>query len=215
MTDVGMKRIPRGKGYHNTGATIAAADYGGAELEGTVRSFGDFDIASVGEPAHRRSAGDVVCVLVRNVSGHVLLPKRLVNWAAGYRGKRVDGYTCTTGCEIAGVVDEHYSSSGVPIGELFWLCIKGHSEVMSPYTTDAAGASAGDFLFAVTATTSGNSTAGRWNRWIGTDTTTALEGTGLPQKYIRNELGRIATDLASASTDTAVLVEVNTHWYGG
>ncbi|GAF89190.1 unnamed protein product, partial [marine sediment metagenome] len=93
MAIVGYKKIPVGAGYHNTGAAIAAADYGGVEYEGTVRKFEDFT-PHTGRvtPNVRRSAGEISRMLVRNVSGVNLLPKRLVRWKAGYRGQRVDGY---------------------------------------------------------------------------------------------------------------------------
>jgi len=204
MSDLAVQRIPRGKGWHNTGSAITSANYGGAEYEGTVRTFGDFDVPSGTAPKSRRTGGDVVCKLVRNVSGFALTPKRLVSWASGYRNKRVAGYARTTACEVAGVVDEFWPASGVPDGELFWLAVKGHHKILTSLAGNGENViSAGDWLVALTAATTAATTAGRASA-IDLTGATSLLGT-----QILNRIGRAASAMTTAQTNTDVLVELD------
>lgn len=215
MTDVATKRIPRGKGWHNTGTAIASADYGGVQYEGTVRVFGDFELnTNALEPLRRRSPGDVVCVLVRNVSGFNLLPGRLVKWAAGYRGKRVAGYANVDYEEVAGVVDEFWPSTGVPDGELFWLVVKGHTLVKTSLAGNAQNNIAvGDILTALTAATTGATTAGRVQpRALPFSATETTDGT--MTKVLTNFIGKAASAKTTAQTNNDLLVELDCHWRG-
>lgn len=193
--------VDRGRTYYD-GNTIDSADYGGVGLEGSIRVFRDFD------PTDRlklRSARDITCILVRNVSGIALLPGRIVRWKAAFRGKRVDGYTTTTAAEAAGVVDEWLPTAGVPDGDLFWLVVDGPSLVRSDLTGDAGTAfSEGAILIAVTAATSQATSAGRMTE---ADFTTAATGATLGDQIV-NRIGRAMSANTTSQTNRQVLVDV-------
>ena len=152
------KKVGLGKGWHNTGTTVATADYD-TTLEGIPWWGQDVsNLDSAGTPGKLRSNRDVLRLLVRNVCCAGLPPKRLVQWASGYRGKRVDSLlrlppdgTAGVG-EVGGVVDEHWPSAGVPYGEMFWLVVKGPALCMTNLVGGAI--SVGDRLVAATAATS-------------------------------------------------------------
>jgi hypothetical protein len=212
--DVATKKIQRGKGWHNTGAQILSANYGGTEYEGTIRTFEDQGPSTTAnQPLTRRSAGQVTCILVRNVSGINLLPGRMVTWKAGFRGKRVDGYSTTTACEVAGVVDEYWPAAGVPDGELFWLVVRGHTLVRNDLATGGAAINAGDRLVALTAITSQCTTAGRIVSIAGTfSAAETTDGTAI--NVLTNWVGRAVSAKTSANTNNQVLVEFDSHFVG-
>ena len=200
---VGPKTVLRGKGWHNTGAAIASADYGGADYEGTVRTFHDYSIPTGTNPKSPRSGGDVTCVLVRNVSGANLLSKRLVSWASGYRFKRVAGDVSKTVAETAGAVDEFWPAAGVPDGELFWLAVKGHHLVKSDLAGGANNViTAGMQLVSLTAATTLATTAGRVAPIDTTGATTPLAN------QVLNTIGKAVSAKTTANTDADVLVEL-------
>ena len=219
MADVGAKLFPRGKTYFNATSTVATANRSGhsEDLLGLVRPFEDLTPGALPVPAVRRSMGHVLCMLVRNTSTVALLPGRLVSWKSGYRGKEVDGYTRTTGCEAAGVVDEFLPASGVQIGDVFWLVIKGHVLCKTGYNSVAANISAGDMLIAVTAANStgtsqtedGRITSRTDSLFTATETTDGTLG-----NVMRNRIGVAASGKTTSQTDADILVELDTHWNG-
>lgn len=110
-------------------------------IEGIIKTFKDLDYtassSNTSGVATPRSGGEVTCILVRNSSGVALLPKRLVTWKVGQRGKQVDGYAdfCPDRA-IAGVVDEFLPATGVAANDYFWLTVKGPSLVLTSTTAD-------------------------------------------------------------------------------
>lgn len=204
--------IARGKTFYD-GATIDTANYDGVGLEGRVVAFADRD-PSVSGTAAVRSGSFAVYLIVRNVSG-VALPKgRLVAWASGYTGKRVDSITRTTAQAAAGVVDDHIGSAGVPNGDLFLLCVKGPQLVKAPLTgaehSVAAGIAVGDLLYALTQATSSMTNAisggGRIVAWNGTfgDTHTT---NGTMGNILVNKVGRAMSAITSGqTTDSSINV---------
>lgn len=202
MCEAAYKNISRGHGWHGTGATVASADYGiSAHYEGAIRTFRD---TTPSDHTIKRSNIDIVAKLVRNVAAVALPPKHLVSWASGYRGKRVDGRTCTTAQEVAGVVDELWPTSGVPIGEMFWLQVQGPCLVKSPYVAASATMdwSIGDWLVAVTAATSGATTSGRISIQDLTGATALLGA------QIQNRIGQALSACTSANTNVDKLVDL-------
>lgn len=65
--------------------------------------------------------GEQLAVLVRNSTGGALLPGMLVNWTAGYVGRRVGAKATAAAVTNAGIVDPYLPSAGVADGDLFWL----------------------------------------------------------------------------------------------
>lgn len=184
----------------NSGRTLTSnmSDH----LEGTTKVFDDMDPAVTSGARTRRSNRQCTCMLVRNVSAGVLLPKRVVTFKAGYFGKQVDGY-CDVGAELcAGVVDEFVSSAGVAVNDLFWITVKGPTLML----TDLAGGANNpiselDRLVALTAATSGATTAGRV-------VTQSLAGaTGVLAGAIQNSFGVAMSAKTTANTNADILVD--------
>lgn len=214
MADLATQRVPLGKGWHNTGSAIAAANYGGADFEGTVRVFPeDKGPSGLGDGRVTvRSLKPVTRVLVRNVSAGNLLPKRGVTWATGYRGKRVDGYSKVDGGEVAGYVDEYLPATGVPSGDLFWLVVQGPCLTKMPYTETGEDVAVGDYLMALTAATSGAASAGRVQR-VPSSFTADQTTDGTMFNYQSNKIGRALSAKTTGNTDADILADVNT-WIG-
>lgn len=156
----------RGETFYQ-GRTIDTNDLGGLQHEGKVWEFEDIDLSvgTVGaKPA--RTNRTVKCLCVRNVSGIALLPKRLVVFqTAGTDGRyaagRVAGYTSVTN-QRGYPVDEWLPAAGVPNNDLFWIVIEGPSLCITDLAPGAGNLiSVGSFVDALTAATSGATTAGR------------------------------------------------------
>lgn len=193
----------RGKTYHGgTPSSIGRS----VALEGTAQDFKD-DYESGAGPRLTRSARYCSAVLVRNTSGIALTPSRLVSWESGYTGKRVDGYTTTTGAEAAGVVDPELPATGVADDDLFWLFVKGPCLVTSDLAGGANNVLAiGQAVGALTAATSGATTAGRIVA-VATGTTATLPST------IINRIGRAMSAATTANTGGVasgkILIDLN------
>lgn len=209
--DTGAIPVDRGQTYYNGNAIDVSSGYAnvdGVHLEGSMRIF------TASDPSNRmvrRNGGDVRAVLVRNRSGQTLLPKRAVVWAAGYRGKGVAGYARSDAEEVAGVVDEFLPAGGVPDGDLFWLVVQGPTLVKSAIANYSADIAEGDWLAALTATTSaltgGHTGGGRMgpakNTFTAAETT---DGTGI--RHTRNVFGRAASACVTNNTNADVLVDM-------
>lgn len=159
MSTVSIGHFQRGKVY-STGPNRAAGatQTQSKGIEGLVKQFADLDYSSTTGVLAPRSQNTVTCILVRNESGVALLPKRLVTWKAGQRGKQVDGYAdfCPDRA-IAGVVDEWLPAAGVANDDYFWLTVHGPSLVTTAIEADGTNViEVDDWL---TNSTAANSTA--------------------------------------------------------
>jgi len=135
---------------------ISNATYGDNWL-GVVKEFTDANPITGVLRTNRRK----VCVAVKNTSGAALLPKRVVvfNLAAGKLLSEVNGYSSFTNEERVGVVDEFLPSTGVVANDIFWVTIDGPTEVA--HALSGSEIAAGGRVAAITAVTSGATTAGR------------------------------------------------------
>lgn len=187
----------RGKTFYN-GQTPDTSNYGGTNLEGAIYTFRDIDPAN---PEVERSGKRVTCQVVRNTAAAALLPKRLVVYAAGLDNKRVDGYTSVTAEYAAGVVDEFLPAAGVPVGDLFYIVIDGPTLVKTFLDAGAATnvISAHTAVMAITAATSGATTAGRITQVNNTTVSHAL-----------GRVGRAISATSSGGTDRDLLIDVKT-----
>lgn len=140
------------------------------------------------------------CVAVRNAAASALLPKRLAAFKAGSFSE-VDGYAATTNQEFVGVVDEFLPSGGVAVNDVFWLTVDGPTEVA--HALSGSDVAAGDRLAAITAVTTGATTAGRVTvSSVGAATTAAGN----------NSLGVIGYAVsAGATTGSAILALVRSN----
>ena len=191
----------RGKTW-NAGRATAISDDDirqSAKLEGATKKFDDMArTTGPGVSLTRRSNRQTHCILVRNVSGGALMRNRPVVWAAGYRGRRVSAYATVGLEEVAGLVDEHLPASGVAHNDLFWLAFKGPASYITMTENSANNNFAeGAILHALTAATSGATTAGRL----------AVGATTAPLNYV----GRAMSANTSNQTARDVLIDLDTY----
>lgn len=133
----------RGETFYNGNSEtgyIAELGAGGINLEGKeflaeIPAVNQYNSAAVADPSGRQVR--VRCC--RNRSSINLLPGRIARWAtgttpnAGYPyGTGSDGYYYQVTDPIAGVIDELLPAAGVPPGDLFWLVIKGATNLITP-----------------------------------------------------------------------------------
>ena len=126
---------------------------------GAVKQFPDVN-PSTGKVRSNRLK---TCVAVRNLAAAALLPKRVVTFRVGTAGtgvfSAVDGYSTVAGEERVGVVDEHLPATGVAVNDIFWVTVEGPTEIA--HALSGTEVAVGDRLAAITAATSGATTAGR------------------------------------------------------
>lgn len=193
----------RGKTYlkgpnRTPGATAGTS----AGLEGQKKLFVDNDFSQRGMKVPR-TGREVTCILVKNVSGIALLPKRLCVWKAGYEGKRVDGYVTTDFAKAAGVVDDWLPAGGVSDDDLFWLVVQGPCLVKNDIAAAAtAHINAGDYLVALTAASSQATTSGRIQSYVATSNQTNIA------TQLLNKIGYALSAKTSANTNADVLAEI-------
>lgn len=205
MPDRAVQPVARGKTWYD-GQSIDSNNYSGIHLEGLRTVFPN---TNPSDRKVRRNSRDVVAILVRNVSTVALLPGRLVTWKAGYRGKRVDGFSRLEAQEVAGYVDDHLPSAGVPAGDLFWLIVDGEVLAKTPVAGGEFGGidiAEGAILYALTTTASTGTTGGRVQAWAGTFTATQTTD-GTAAKIIANRVGRAMSAKTTANTDASILVD--------
>jgi hypothetical protein len=173
-------------------------------LEGREFVFEDINPNPNGGANGQRTGEYVTCRLVRNVSGATLLPKRLVKFdtTAGRYGSRVIGYSTLT-AESSYPIDEYLPATGVPNNALFYIVVSGPALVL----TDLAGGAnnvftVGQLLVALTAATTGATTAGRVAPIDLTGATAALGG------QIIGRLGRALTARTTGNTNADLLVDI-------
>lgn len=126
---------------------------------GAVKQFPDVN-PSTGKLRSNRLK---TCVAVRNLAATALLPKRIVVFRVGTAGtgvfSAVDGYAAVAGEERVGVVDEHLPATGVAVNDVFWVTVDGPTELA--HALSGTAIAVGDRIAAITAATSGATTAGR------------------------------------------------------
>lgn len=195
---------PFGRGEYEE--TSGVFDY----LVGKEYVFEDLDYSAAStnvgaKPA--RSGKSVTVRLVKNNSGGVLLPKRLVQFSttAGpdQNGAVVTGYTTTTAAR-GFPVDEFVPSGGVPNGAYFYVVVRGPAKVLTDIAAVEGNVIAvGDPVVALTAATSGATTAGR----VSIQSITGTTATALINQ-IQNLVGRALTASTTGYTNSDLLVEV-------
>lgn len=194
----------------NRGKTLLSGDNRtlsstGQSPEGVVKYFDDVAPSTTPGVKSKRSDKQVKCVLVRNAAGVALLPKLVVKWKSGKRGKQVDGYCNVDHEACAGVVDEHLPAAGVPANDLFWLAVEGPTLVTTSSVGDATNVWAVDQIAtALTAATSqGSATAGRVRPFAVTTNTTNVASIAF------NRIGRAMSAKTTANTSADLLMDLN------
>lgn len=194
--------FPRGGTFYN-GGTIDSNNLGGTNLEGSRWYFPDQDL-SVAGTRKTRTNRVVTCMIVRNVSGIALLPKRLANLQASglnFMG-RVDGYATTTAA-LGYPIDEWLPAAGVPANDLFYIVIDGPATVLTDIAAAAGNVIAvGGVVVALTAVTSQSTTAGR----VSVNDLTGA--TALLANQVQNRIGYALSAKTTANTNADLLIDV-------
>ena len=188
--DQGDMPFARGQTFFGSGTPDATS---GAHLEG--RKYRCKDTAS---------GREVLLQIVRNSAPYVLAAKRVVQYevSADY-GRQVDGYAFATAQDVAGVVDDAYGSNTIALLDLFYIVIEGAVDVLTALEANANNLlPAGTVVVALTAVTSGSTTAGRM---APQDLTGA---TALLGDQIQNAFGRVITARTTTNTNTGTRLEV-------
>ena len=199
--------FPRGSTFYN-GGTIDTNNLGGVNLEGSVHEFEDVDLSAGTGAKPNRTNFPVKCMIVRNVAAAAILPKRLVKLkktAGYYLLGQVDGYGTITADAPVFPVDEWLPAAGCPVNDLCYIVVEGAATVL----TDLAGGannvfSVGDILVALTAATSGATTAGRAKPQDLTGATAVLGA------EINGAVGRALSAKTTAQTNGDLLIAVTT-----
>lgn len=204
MADVASMPLKLGATLMGKTRTIDSAALPGVHLEGGVRTF---RIKTLADKTLLVNQSDLVVMAVRNVGAAALLPGRLVTWAAGYTKRRVDGYARTDAVQVAGVVDPYLSTAGVRVNDVFWLVIKGLTYAKTALSAGAANLlPEGTILVALTAATSGATTAGRVAPQDLTGATAVLGG------QIQNRIGQVLSAKTTANTNVDILIDLQLPW---
>jgi len=143
---------------------------------------------------------------VRNSGTFNLLPSRLVTFDTAWVGQRVNGYS-TVAYAPCLPVDEQLPAAGVVPNDLFYVIMEGPCLVLVPLDAGADNViTAMDPLAAITAATSGATTAGR----IATANTSG--STTNQRDSLLNVVGRAMSAATTAQTTSALLVYA-TRWF--
>jgi hypothetical protein len=189
----------RGETFYN-GETIDSSDLGGVHLEGKEWVFEDANPTT----GVARTANFVRCRVVRNTAAAALLPKRIVRFEAdgAEYGCRVDGYATTTAAE-GYPLDEYLPTAGLPVNDLGYIVVDGPAIVTTDIAASATNVvSVGGWVVALTAATSGATTAGR----IGAQDLTGA--TALLANQVQNRIGRALSAKTTNNTAADILVLV-------
>lgn len=191
------------------GDTIDTGDLRFADILGKEWVFEDIDPTN---PTVRRTSRYVRCRLVRNTSAIALLPKRTVRFeltAGDAYGANVDGYTTTTG-ERGYPLDEYLPAAGLAVNDVGWIVVEGPAIVVTALANGEGNSIAvGDPIMALTAATSGATTAGRASMQFILGAATSGNTDYITQfNEFRNYFGRALSARTTNETDLDVLVEI-------
>ena len=202
----------RGQTFYD-GASIDSNNLGGAQHEGKIWVFEDLDYTNSGAKP-QRSNRPVKCMCVRNVGAAAMLPKRLATLkrsGLNFLGQ-VDGYGDITAEANAFPIDEWLPAAGVPVNDLFWIVIEGPAMCLTPIGTGEFNGNIanGQNLVALTAATSGATTAGRVACENITGSSAATDYTFLSDQIL-NRIGQAISARTTGETNSAILINVMNH----
>ena len=205
--------FPVGSTFLN-GVTYDSNDPQGASYEGREYIVEDinYDASTAGTRTLRTNRLRRLRV-VKNVGAAALLPKRTVSfYVSGTNyGAQVDGYTDTT-AERGYPVDEWLPAAGCPVNDWCYVVVDGPATCLTPL----AGAefngdiTEGTVLVALTAATSGATTAGRLAVQNITGSTQTADYSFILNQA-ENYVGRALSAKTTGNTNASILVEVG-HW---
>ena len=198
--------FPIGDTFWGNGNTVGNAT-DGANLEGkTYEGVEDIDLSSTASVKPHRTAKYRKLMVVRNVSAGVLLPGFLVTFKVSglLLLGQVDGYADTSGELFARPVDEFLPAAGVAVNDLFYVVLEGPAMCKTPLSADASNVlPVGTVVAAMTAVTSGATTAGRVAPQDLTGATAVLIA------QVQGALGRVLSAKTTANTNSSILIDLS------
>jgi hypothetical protein len=205
----------RGSTYFGGGTPVSTAGDASYDFEGREYEVDDIIYTPGPTKGTLRSREKVILRIVRNTAGSALLPKRLVSFENGtFWGRRVNGYTTTTAAH-GYPVDEYLPAAGVADDDLFYIVVSGPATVLSDLATaDSNKFTYGADILALTAATSGATTAGR-ARVLDTLAQITSQATNLAtvRDSIRNVIGKaMTTQGATSHTAVDILARINRYF---
>lgn len=203
--------LPFERGSTHFGGQTPTDDAASSAWEGREFEVDDIIYTPGATKGTWRSQEKVVLRIVRNVSGGVLYPKRLVQWKVGYEGKRVDSYARIRAQAGIVPVDEYLPSTGVANNDLFYVVVSGPAVCMTPGVT-LAGANPvqGAVVISQTdsaangTTTNATSSAGRFVAY----TASIITGDQTTYDAVNNWFGRMMSSGTSGQTHSDFLVRI-------
>lgn len=195
----------RGTSGYN-GDTINTGDLQGVDWLGKEWLFEDRNPTT----GIQRTNRYVRCRVIRNTGAITLLPKRLVKFSvtAGEHGGEVDGYVTLTG-ERGYPLDEYLPAAGLLVNDYAWIVVDGPSVVVTALANGEGNRIAiGDPIAALSAATSGATTAGRAAMQFSFSATSQAVEYITQFNQFRNYIGRALSARTTNETDLDVLVEV-------
>lgn len=189
--------FPLGKTWDNT--TITNSDNVQAGREYWIP-----DVDATNQPKIRSNRLRKVRV-VRNSTGAVVLPKRLVKIKAGTYGQEVDRYSSVHAAENVFPSDEYLPSAGAPVDSLFYVVVEGPALINTNGAADATNVIAvGDSVVASTGNGTTNATM------AGRIAVADFSGATAPlANNIRNTIGRALSAATTAQTNQDILIDVH------
>jgi len=159
------------------------------------------------DPVKKRSNRFVTLRAVRNSSTVALLPKRVVRYKTTTLHTEVDGYTALTSQYFAGVVDEFLPAAGVPVGDVFFIAVKGPTLCLTDIAPLASVIAEDDQMVASTAAASTaaatpGTDGGRVSEAAFTGSTAVLG------EQIMNRVGRALSAKTTGNTNADILIDL-------
>ncbi len=177
--------------------------------------FEDIEWSNTSATKPYRSGKMVRCRLVKNASSAAVLPKRLCKFdttaGATYYNARVAGYAHETN-QRSYPADEFLPTAGAPDGSYFYIVVEGPALCRTPLAgaefNDAI--TVGSVLAALTAVTTGATTAGRVANQTITGSSQATDYS-FAILAAENYVGRALSAATTGQTNADLLVDVG-HW---
>jgi hypothetical protein len=207
----------RGTTFHDVDGTIDLNNLGGINLEGKEFVFEDNDPRAQPGSSSTRTGRPVRCRIVRNLSATTLFGKYLA--LQGVTAGKVSSYISglvAVGATRGFPIDEYLGPAGVRNGDLCYVVIEGPALLRTSLAANAENViNIGDTLVALTAATSGATTAGRVivrNTTLTNVTAAANFDGSVFANNIQNRIGMALSAATTANTNSDILVDVGKVW---
>lgn len=207
----------RGTTYMGLTETIDTANLAGINLEGKEYIFEDLDPRGAAGSVAVRTNRPVRCRIVRNMAGTTLFAKYCGQ--QGVTAGKVNVYLSglvAVGATRGFPIDEYLPAAGVRNGDLCYVVIEGPALVRTSLAANAENViNLGDTLVALTAATSGATTAGRVivrNTTLTNVTAAANFDASTFANNVQNRIGMALSAATTANTNADLLIDIGKVW---